>query len=115
MLTLKQGIKLSAIIDKLDLKIDFKRLKDEKGKISQEEFGGELVMQLVSKVHRAEKEIYAFAAEIKKCTIEEAEELDLVKFFTEDLISDPAAVNFFKSAVKSRVQESSNSFAAPMT
>lgn len=96
MLTLKQGIKLSAIIDKLNLKISDPRAP-------QEEVGADLMMQIVSKAHHAEKEIYSFVAEIKKCTIQEAEDIDLAEFIKE-LFSDTGAVNFFKSAVKSRAQ-----------
>lgn len=92
MLTLKQGLKLSAIIDKLDLKIT-------DPKASQEQIGAGLMMQIISKAHKAEKEIYAFVAEIKGITPQEAENIDLVQFIKE-LASDAGVVNFFESAVK---------------
>lgn len=92
MLTLKQGLKLSAIIDKLDLKIT-------DPKASQEQIGADLMMQIVRKAYRAEKEIYAFVAEIKGITAKEAESVDLVQFVKE-LISDAGVMSFFKSAVK---------------
>lgn len=92
MLTLKQGLKLSAIIDKLDLKIT-------DPKASQEQIGADLMMQIISKAHKAEKEIYAFVAEIKGITQQEAENVDLVQFIKE-IASDAGVVNFFKSAVK---------------
>lgn len=92
MLTLKQGLKLSAIIDKLDLKIT-------DPKASQEQIGADLMMQIISKAHKAEKEIYAFVAEAKGITPQEAEKVDLVQFIKE-IASDAGVVNFFKSAVK---------------
>ncbi len=91
MLTLKQGLKLSAIIDKLDLKIT-------DPKASQEQIGADLMMQIISKAHKAEKEIYAFVAEAKGITPQEAEKVDLVQFVKE-IASDAGVVNFFKSAV----------------
>lgn len=92
MLTLKQGLKLSAIIDKLDLKIT-----DPKADANK--IGADLMMQIISKAHKAEKEIYAFVAEIRGITPQEAENVDLVQFIKE-MASDTGVVNFFKSAVK---------------
>ncbi len=92
MLTFKQGIKLSAIIDKLELKII-------DPKASQEQVGADLMMQIISKAHKAEQEIYAFVAEIKGISPEEAEKVDLVQFIKE-LVSDDGVRSFFKSAVK---------------
>jgi len=91
MLTLKQGIKLSAIIDKLDLKIT-------DPKASADKVGADLMMQIISKAHKAEQEIYAFVAETKGITPQEAENVDLVQFIKE-MASDTGVVNFFKSAV----------------
>lgn len=90
MLTIKQGLKLSAIIDKLDIKIT-----NPNGK--PEEVGADLLMQLARKAYKAEKEIYAFIAEIKGITPEEAENIDLVQFIKE-LASNAGIMNFFKSA-----------------
>jgi len=92
MLTLKQGLKLSAIIDKLDLKIT-----DPKADANK--VGADLMMQIISKAHKAEQEIYAFVAETKGITPQEAEKIDLVQFIKE-MASDTGVVNFFKSAVK---------------
>ncbi len=60
--------------------------------------GADLMMQIISKAHKAEKEIYAFVAETKGITPQEAENVDLVQFMKE-LASDAGVVNFFKSAV----------------
>ena len=92
MLTLKQGLKLSAIIDKLDLKIT-----DPKADANK--VGADLMMQIISKAHKAEQEIYAFVAETRGITPQEAEKVDLVQFIKE-MASDTGVVNFFKSAVK---------------
>lgn len=96
MLTLKQGIRLSAIIDKLDLSI-----RNPEG--TQEQVGADLMMQVVGKAHRAENEIYAFVSEIKKIDIEEAQEVDLIPFIKE-LFMNSEVASFFNSAVKSNAQ-----------
>ena len=92
MLTMKQGLKLSAIIDKLDLKITDP--KSDANKV-----GADMMMQIISKAHKAEQEIYAFVAETKGITPQEAEKVDLVQFI-KDVASDTGVMNFFKSAVK---------------
>ena len=92
MLTLKQGLKLSAIIDKLDLKI-------ADPKADAEKIGSDLLMQIVAKAHKAEQEIYAFVAETKGITPQEAENVDLIGFIKE-ITADAGVMNFFKSAVK---------------
>ena len=96
MLTIKQGIRLSAIVDKLELEI-----KDPTA--SKEQVGADLMMQIVTKVHKAEKEIYAFVADLKKITVQEAEDIDLIEFVKE-IATDSGAMGFFKSAVKSSAQ-----------
>lgn len=103
MLSLKQGIKLSAVIDKLDLNIDFNKLLDKNGEVPGEAFGGELVMQLISKAYKAEHEIYAFVAEYKGCSVEEAENIDLTEL-AQGLMGDKNVATFFRSAVKSKLQ-----------
>ncbi|MCK9326510.1 MAG: hypothetical protein M0P69_13550 [Bacteroidales bacterium] len=92
MLNIGTGIKLSAIIDKMDLKID-----NPDG--SRAEVGAELVVKVISKAHKAEKEIYNLVAEVKGCSIEEAPNVDLINFIGE-LFDSPDVVNFLKSAVK---------------
>ena len=96
MLTMKQGLKLSAVIDKMDLAIN-----NPAG--TPEQIGGDLMLQLVRKAHRAEQEIYALIAEVKKITAAEAESIDLIDF-AKELVSDPKVVGFFTSAVKSGAQ-----------
>lgn len=91
-MTIKQGLKMSAIIDKLDIKIN-------NPKATSEEIGSDLIMQLVTKAYKAENEIYNFVAVEKECTTEQAAEIDLVEFIKE-LISDSGFMGFFKSAVR---------------
>lgn len=95
MITIKQALKISAIIDKLDLKIN-------NPQASQAEVGSDLMMQVVSKVHKAEKEIISFVTDIKKCTPEEAGEFDIFEVIKE-LAGNDLKV-FFQSAVKSKLQ-----------
>jgi len=97
MLTLKQGVKISAIVDKLNLKIT-------DPEASQEKVGADIIMQVVRKAHLAEQEIYALVADIKKISVKEAEEVDLVAFIQE-LLPEKGLADFFKFAVKSEAQE----------
>lgn len=92
MLTIKQGIKISAIIDKLELKIT-----NPKG--TKEEVGADIMLQITSKAYKAENEIYALVAEIKGCSIKEAENVDLIQW-VKDIAGNSDLLNFFKSAVK---------------
>lgn len=103
MLTIKQGLKLSVILDKLDLNIDFKKIS-QNGEVSVEEFGGELMMQIVTKLHKAEKEIIAFVAEYKQISYKEAENINLIEF-VQELLDDSSFGVFFKSAVNSKLQD----------
>lgn len=96
MLTIKQGIRLSAIIEKIDIDIN--------PELTQEELGASLVKQVVSKAYKAENEILSFVADTKKVSIEEAGETDLIEFF-KDLVADTGIKDFFTSALKRQPQE----------
>lgn len=89
-MNIKQAMKLSAIIDKMGIKIS-----NAKG--SQEDIGADLIMQLVSKAYKAEKEIYSFIADYKKITAAEAEEVDILEFIG-DLKEVKGLKSFFISA-----------------
>lgn len=91
-MNIKQGMKLSAIINKMEIKITNATAK-------QEEVGADLMLQVVSKAYKAEKEIYIFVAEIEKVTIKQAEEVDLVEFIKE-MGEVSGLKSFFTSAVK---------------
>jgi len=91
-MNIKQGIKISAIIDKIGLKIT-------NPKATQEEVGADLIIQAVSKAYKAEKEIYSFIADLKGITIKQAEEIDLVEFI-KGLKEISGLGSFFTSAAK---------------
>jgi len=95
-MTIKQTIKLSAIIDKLELKIT-------DPKAGQEAVGADLIIQLAAKAHKAEKEIYNFIADFKKITAAEAEDVE-ISDFAKELFNIPGLSDFFKSAVKLSAQ-----------
>jgi len=89
-MNIKQSMKLSAIVDKIGLKIT-------NPKASQEEVGADLIIQVVSKIYKAEKEVISFVADLKKITIEEAEEIEII-----DFIKELKEVNGLKSFFTSR-------------
>jgi hypothetical protein len=91
-MTIRQGLKLSGIIDKLGLKI-------ENPKGSKEEVGSDLILQIVAKAHRAEKEIISFVAVEKKISEEAAADVDLIEF-AKEMAKDSGIMGFIKSAVK---------------
>lgn len=97
MLTTKQLIKLSALIGKMELTApDIKK--------GQAQVGIELILQMISKAYLAEEELYAFIADMKGCTLKEAENVDLLSVFKE--VSETEGMNdFFQSAIKSQLQE----------
>lgn len=92
MLTIKQAVKLSAVIDKLGLKVT-------DPKASVEQVGADLLLQVVSRLHLAEKELYAFISEVKGISEEQATNLDAWEFIVE-LFSDPKVRPFFSRAAR---------------
>ena len=91
-MNIRQSMKLSAIVDKMGI-----RITDAKG--SQEEIGADLMIQVVSKAYKAEMEIYNFISEIKKITVDEAQEIDIVEFIKE--IGNISGIkDFFPSVIK---------------
>lgn len=101
MLTIKQGIKISAIIDKMDIKIKATEVNEEGKTVekTKDQIGADLIIQITSKAYKAESEIYALVAEIKGCSIKEAENVDLIQWI-KDIAGNSDLLNFFKSAVK---------------
>jgi len=91
-MNIRQSMKLSAIIDKMELRIS-------NPKDGQEEIGADLIVQVVSKAHKAEKEIYSFVAELNKISPEEAEEVDIIEFI-KGLQEVKGLQSFFTSVVK---------------
>lgn len=96
MLTVNQVIKASAMIDKMGLEI-------KNPKATQEELGADLILQIASKTHKAGEEVKVFVADVKKCSLEEAGEVDVIELLKEKL-NDSGFISFFKNAVKSKLQ-----------
>ncbi len=97
MITIELGMKISAIVDKLDLKVP----DPNKG---QAFFGADLMMQFLAKAHRAKAEIYDLVAEVKGCTVKEAKAVNLMEFIKE-LGETEGIKDFLSSAATSQVQE----------
>jgi len=97
MFTIKQALKISAIVDKTGVKIT-----NPEG--TPEEVGADLMLQIATKAYKAEKEIYNLVASINKISEKEAEEVDIMEF-AKGLFGDSDFLNFFKSAVKQKMNE----------
>jgi len=61
---------MSKILEKLELKIDAENK-------SQEQLGAELILKIGENLHKAEKEINEFLADLKEITVEEFENLSI--------------------------------------
>ncbi len=97
MITIEQGIKISAIIDKMGIKMPV-NTKD------QSVFGADLMMQVIRSLHKAKNEVYALIAELKGCTAAEAKEVNLIEFIKE--LGEIAGLkDFLSSAVTSQTQD----------
>lgn len=75
----KQLIKLSKIVDKLEIKNELTNIKGE----SNEEIAEKLLALIITNLHKAEQEIYEFIAVYKGITVEEAENEDIIKLLTD--------------------------------
>lgn len=95
MIKLEQGILLSAVVDKLDLKIP--EGSDEKAK-------ADFMMQIVTKAHKAKDEIYEFVSVYKRCSVDEAKDVNLIELIKE-IMANTGVSNFLSSAAESRIQE----------
>ena len=91
-MNIKQTMKLSQIIDKIDLKITDPTA-------DQEQLGADLIMQLVRNAYKAEVEIYSFIADLKKIPLADAENVDIMDF-VKDLTEVNGLKSFFTSASK---------------
>lgn len=83
-LTSKLLMKLSLIIDKMGIKDEIASID----KPTNEEVGKALFSLILSKLYKAEKEVYEWLAEVKGISVEEASELDLIQLFEEFKASD---------------------------
>ena len=102
-LKLKDIYKLSAIIDKMQVKADLNKLMDDAKKQpdAQAYIGGQMVMIIVSRLHMAQKEVSSFLADLTGKTVEQLEDLSIkeVAELFKELFSKNDMSGFFNSAV----------------
>lgn len=92
MLKGKQAMLLSAIIDKMDIKIT-------DPKATKEEVGADLMMQIIRRAHRAQEEIFELVSEYKGVSIEEAKNVDFIALLSE-IFNQAGVKDFFTSIVR---------------
>jgi len=97
-LTGRQLLKISALADKLDIKIDTKA--------DIEDLGSDVIWQVMRKAHIAEDEVSEVIAVFLKCEPEEALDLDLFSEWEEFKKSKRGKLfmDFFQSALGSKDQ-----------
>ncbi len=78
---------LSTCIDKMDIKDELRALDVNTGDKQKdiEEVGNELIILLITKLHKAKDEIYEFIANYKEISIEEAKKENIVPILQEIL------------------------------
>ena len=91
-MNIRQSMQLSAIIDKIEIKIN-------NPEATQSELGADLILQLISGAYKAEPQILKFIADIKKISIDEAADMDIIEFINV-IKGEPGLKSFFTSAVK---------------
>lgn len=97
-LTGRQLMKISALADKLELKIDTKS--------DIEDMGSDVIWQVVKKAHTAEEEVAGVLAIFLGCKPEEALDVDLMEKWDAFTASDRGkhVLSFFQSAAASKAQ-----------
>jgi hypothetical protein len=98
-ITGRQLLKISALADKLGIKIDTKA--------DVEDMGSDIIWQVMNKAHTAEEEVGEVLAIFLDCKPEEALDVDLFEkweSFTGSKFGEKF-LGFFQSAVKSEVQD----------
>ena len=98
-LTGRQLLKISALADKLDLKIDTKA--------DIEDMGSDVIMQVAMKAHKAEKEVAEVLAIFLDCKPAEALDFDLMEKWEAFTDSDKGKkmFGFFQSAAELKGQD----------
>jgi|GEM_PF-1990403 len=97
MIKTKHLFKLSAMVDKMGLDEELKLLlgKDKK-KMSNQDLGQTIIMAIVKKMHRAEKETIELLASVTGKTKKEIEDLpikDLIELFN-SILSEDGVLDF---------------------
>jgi len=97
MIKTKHLFKLSAMVDKMDLDEELKvLLGKEKKKMSNQELGEKMIMAVVKKLHRAEKETIDLLASVTGKTKKDIEDLpikDLIELFN-TILSEDGVLDF---------------------
>ena len=81
---------LSAIIDKMEIGQDLKNMVVETGneEKDKEEIGKQLIVLLITKLHKAKEEVYNFISEYKGISVEEAKKVNAIEVIKEVLAVD---------------------------
>lgn len=93
----KEALMISRLVDKLELTIEDPTA--DAGTV-----GTALLMQILSKVHKAEKEVCQLISILTGCKESEALDEDVFDLF--DRYKDEGILSFFTSRVNSAIQES---------
>ena len=99
-LNIEDAFTFSEIIDKMGIETDLNKIMDEGKKNGQEWVGGQMVLLILKKMHKAKKELIWLLA-----SVAELDETELSKkpvMFLKDLFGqitqDPQFADFFQSA-----------------
>lgn len=99
-LELSDVFKLSEIVDTMGIELDFNavmnKAKKKNGDV-QANMGAEVAFIFIKKIHKAEKQVYKFIADLTGDKIEDVKKYSLkqlVKFF-QDLFNDEDFTDFF--------------------
>ncbi len=86
-LTTETIMLLSACIDKMDIAEELKNLEINTGDSNKdnEELGKQLIILIITKMHRAKEEFYELIANFKNITVEEAKKLNIIPVVQEIL------------------------------
>jgi hypothetical protein len=91
---------LSEIIDKMDLQADLNKLFDDAKKHpdAQAYLGGQLILSIVKRIHKAKDEITLFIANITDSSVEDIKKLKMSEIIAilKDLFKDEQFQDFFK-------------------
>lgn len=81
---------LSAIVDKMDIGQELKNMVVDTGNEERdnEEIGKQLIVLLITKLHKAKEEVYEFISQYKGITIEEAKKVNSIEIIKEVLSID---------------------------
>jgi hypothetical protein len=99
-LIIDDAFTFSEIIDKMGIDADLNRLMDEGAKKGQEWLGGQLVLLVFRKMHKAKDELVGFLASVAEIPAEDLRKKNIVylKDLFGQVVGDPQFADFFQSA-----------------